>query len=391
MAQRKVFALANPDVVRWAREAAGFAVWDAAENLGLPEERLEAIERGQERFTFPQLRAAAALYKRSICVFYLAAPPDEARPVADFRRVPESEDRPISPELLLAMRRLAYKREAAVRLIDFAAPYDWSYVNSLQPGGNPEQVAAELRAALRVPPPVSLRDYDVLKVWRSAVEARGTLVFLVRNVDVDEMRGMAIGQRPFPVIALNRSDSPRGRLFSLVHEYVHVCLGTSSMCDDFTQDRPSKNEHEVDEIETFCNAVAAAILMPAETVRRARQVRGHRRGTDWTEADLVDLALPFGVSAEAMLRRLLTLKLATKENYVRLRRAWRSRRPPSARDGREGGERGDVTALRTQSLPYVRLVLDALGGEAIELADVPDLLDMKLNHLRDLEAAVAAG
>jgi hypothetical protein len=39
----------------------------------------------------------------------------------------------------------------------------------------------------------------------------------------------------------------------------------------------------------------------------------------------------------------------------------------------------------------VRIVLDALGGDAIELADVPDLLDVKLNHLRELEAAVIAG
>ena len=215
-------------------------------------------------------------------------------------------------------------------------------------------------------------------------------MFLVRGVDVDEMRGMAIGQAPFPVIALNRSDSPRGRLFSLAHEYVHICLGTSSMCDDFTQDRQSKNEYEVDEIETFCNAVAAAILMPADRVRSAPLVRGRQRGTDWTEAQLRDLAVPFGVSAEAMLRRLLTLRLASKDNYIRLRRVWQSRRPPPAPD-REGGERGDLTALRTQGLPYVRLVLDALGGEAIDLADVPDLLDMKLDRLRELEASVAAG
>src|SRR5437870_2691587 len=100
----KVQALANPEVVRWAREAAGFAAWEAAEKLGIPQQRLEAIELGDERFTFPQLRAAAILYKRGIAVFYLPGRPDETRPVADFRRIPESDERPLSPELLLAMR-----------------------------------------------------------------------------------------------------------------------------------------------------------------------------------------------------------------------------------------------------------------------------------------------
>ncbi|WP_082659292.1 ImmA/IrrE family metallo-endopeptidase [Cellulomonas sp. B6] len=49
-------------------------------------------------------------------------------------------------------------------------------------------------------------------------------------------------------------------MFSLVHEYVHVLMHATRVCD--LDDHAS--------VERFCNAVAAATLLPAATVQAER-------------------------------------------------------------------------------------------------------------------------
>jgi hypothetical protein len=103
----------------------------------------------------------------------------------------------------------------------------------------------------------------------SAIEASGVLVLATRGgkVAVDEMRGMSLYFDVLPVIVLNGSDYPRPRLFSLLHEFAHLVLHTEGLCDVVTDDQPRTADRS---LEARCNAIAAAVLMPAAEIR-ARQ------------------------------------------------------------------------------------------------------------------------
>jgi Zn-dependent peptidase ImmA (M78 family) len=386
-------AAVTPAVLKWARESAGLALGVAAQRIGIAPAKLSAAEDGSGLLTFPQLRKAANVFKRPLAVFFLAEPPAVDLPVADFRRVPEALGAPISPELRLEVRRLNRKREIAAWLGDTDA-IDWSYVGeiTIDTAPAPELVAARLRELFGYSDLVRRQwrdDYQAFKWWRTTIENLGALVFLSRRIAIDEMRGFSIARKPFPVIALNRVDQPRPRIFTLLHELTHVLLGESAMCD-ISEDGATDARRR--RIETYCNAVAGETLVPRNDLLAMDTVRQHPRNVAWADVELQAIAAAFSVSLEVVLRRLLTLDLATLDEYRAYRARW-ARERQAERDTAEPqswGEKQHEIAMRTQGLPFVRMVLDAMHRDQVTASDVSDFLDMKLDYLDDLELAVVA-
>ena len=393
----RVMSKANPAMLRWARETRGYSLEVAAGSLDVEKDLLEKAERGEDRLSFAQLRKAADKYKRPLAVFFLPEPPRSRPRVTDFRRLPESMGHELSPALLLQVRRLSYKRSIAIRLSEFAGAVNWNFVGSRQVSEDPENVGTEVRRLLDLPLEITSRwrePYARMNGWRSAIERTGTLVFIVQRMPIIEMRGMSIAEAPFPLLAVNRADAPGPRLFSLLHEFTHILIGRSSLCDDFVEDE-YRNDDEARRIEVFCNAVAAASLMPQNAFRSAAAQERMRSQTSgrWEEGSIRMIADKFGVSAESALRRLLDLGLAHQDEYDSFRREWQSRPIPVITDEEERsfGEYGHDVVLRTQGKNYVRMVLDAMHQEAIGITDAADYLDMKLKHLAALEDGVVTG
>ena len=61
-----------------------------------------------------------------------------------------------------------------------------------------------------------------------------------------------------PLIFINTTGTANGRLFSLLHETVHVWLGENSLFNN-----PEWSDERVSLLEQKCNAVAAELLVPA--------------------------------------------------------------------------------------------------------------------------------
>lgn len=78
-----------------------------------------------------------------------------------------------------------------------------------------------------------------------------------RPLDIEEFRAFTLVDQYAPLIFINSNDSTNGKLFSLLHEFAHILLGTNN----FFNDRYS-TETKVGENEIICNAVAAEILAP---------------------------------------------------------------------------------------------------------------------------------
>ena len=106
---------------------------------------------------------------------------------------------------------------------------------------------------------------DSFRFIRNAISSIGVLVMMNgivgnnthRVLDIEEFRAFAMIDEYAPLIFVNTNDSGNGRLFSLLHEFAHICIGES----DFFNDR-NNAATPVRPVEVLCNAIAAEILVP---------------------------------------------------------------------------------------------------------------------------------
>jgi Zn-dependent peptidase ImmA (M78 family)/transcriptional regulator with XRE-family HTH domain len=381
----------TPEVLRWARESVGASIEDAAKRAGVSEERIREWEAGGAEPTVAKLRALAKLYQRSFAVFFLPEPPTTFDTMRDFRRLPDSTDHSWSRPLHKVYRRALDQQEVADELADEDAtdlqPISWL---SSSVDVAPEEAASLARSALGVSLEEQFswrRPEDAFNGWLAAVESLGVLVLRTSDVAFEEMRGFSITGR-IPVIVVNALDFPRGEVFTLLHELAHLMLREGGLCD--LLEPRSEGRHQV---ELWCNAVAAAILMPAEPFLDAVVIvpSGVRQ---WEDEVLAQLSARFGASQEAVIRRLVTLGRATMAFYRQKRReylvAYGERREEERlrRRNKEGGPPPYRMAVRDRGRPYVRQVLDAYYRDVISPSTLSNLLGIKLKHLTALEHEV---
>src|SRR5690348_8825124 len=115
----RVKSFANPALIKWSRETAGFTLAQAAERLGMDEARLIAWEdpASENAPSIPQLRKLAGLFKRPLAVFYLQeVPARQFQVMRDLRRLPGTGLRHYSPAVQLEIRAANERRELALEL-----------------------------------------------------------------------------------------------------------------------------------------------------------------------------------------------------------------------------------------------------------------------------------
>ena len=78
-----------------------------------------------------------------------------------------------------------------------------------------------------------------------------------RALDVNEFRAFAMLDDWAPLVFINASDSNGAKLFSILHEAAHICLGESDLFND-----RQEQITDVSKIENVCNAVAGELLVP---------------------------------------------------------------------------------------------------------------------------------
>lgn len=375
-------ALVNHELLIWARKERGYELEEAAKKIGVTTEKLAACESDLDHLTIAQFRNAAWVYRRPTAIFYLDETPTKLKtPV--FRRVNRHEGRPLSSELRLEIRSINQKRKVALELGDARVKHDWSFVGSINLHQDPEQVGPEIRKMLGISDrfPIGLRDYQAFNSWRQKIESTDTLVFLIRGVDVEEMRGFSISDKPFPVIAANRKDVYGPRCFTLLHEFCHVLLGDSSLCEIHSEYDDTQS-HEV-----FCNHAAGAALVPSHLLLNTRTVVDHGLSESWTDKELQILSSRFRVSKEVILRRLLILNKTTDGFYGAMKQAWKQQIPKAKKS--TPIEYMQDRVLRTDGLPFTSLVLDALHNDVISAADASEILRINLKHLPALEKRIS--
>jgi Zn-dependent peptidase ImmA (M78 family) len=389
-------ALVEPSVLRWARESIDLSAEAAARKIGVPDDRVQAWEAGEAQPTIAQLRKAAEVYKRSLAVFFLPVPPAGFDTLRDFRRHEGSGPGTWSPGLHEDYRRAHMQRDLALELYeleDVEPPSKWR-IDPLPATDEELANAARQRLLSITPVPFptgSSTVYDHINTWVAALETAGVMVLASAGgrVPLSEMRAFSLYFDTLPVIVVNGADAPRGRLFSLLHEYAHLLLHSAGLCDTTTDVAATTPDRR---LEARCNAIAAMILMPAAAVLARSEVAALRyRPEGWDYDALVAAAAPFGVSAEAFLRRLLDLGRVNAAFY----RAWREefQRRYEQDEGRQRSSGGDWyrNTVRDLGKGYVRLVADAYRRRVIDTYTAASYLNVKAGQINRLAEAAALG
>jgi Zn-dependent peptidase ImmA (M78 family) len=389
---RSIEALVEPDILSWARKSAGFSVEEAASSLQTKPEKVQAWEEGEESPSMAQLRKMAAAYKRVLSDFYLpAAPPDEPLP-HDFRRLPGEVALHYSRALRYQLRLARQRRELA---LDLAAELEMDVPHireRLQLGTDTEQTGAKLRKLLGVTLDMqrTFRDPRTsYNAWRAAIERTGILVFQAAGIPPREMLGFTLSERPLPVIGVNRKIRPNGRTFTLLHESVHVFLEQSSICD--IEERVARPPEE-QRTEVFCNAVAAAALVPFDALLAQPLVRPHpARPRDWSSDELSALARTFGVSEEVILRRLLTAGRTSPDFYSARRALWGTLMEDTAATDPEAEFRRNMPQEVVSDLgkPFTGLVVSSYLNSHTSLSDVSRYLGLRAEYVPKVQELLA--
>ena len=358
----------------------------AAKKLKVAPAGVEAWESGAKAPSLAQLRKMASLYKRPLAVFYLPEPPQGFTPLRDFRTISGKRRPQETPRLAIETRRAHQRREAALELAAALGDEPPRFDVTASPARDAGTVARELRVALGISlsEQVGWKDaYVALNGWKRAVERAGALVFQTENLPMSEARGFSLALFPLPVVALNSKESPRGRIFTLMHELAHVTLRSSGVCD-LHEDRASRGE--MDRIEVFCNRVAGELLVPSNSLEDSLAALDLTTEREWADATLRRLADWYSVSADAALRALVQAGWYPVELYsdrhAAFTKVWERDRP-------KGGPVPYFRrALGWSGRRFARLALSAYDEQRISSADLTEYLRVKMPQVEQIRSAL---
>jgi len=379
----------QPSVIRWARVSMGMSVEDVAHKLKRTTEEVMAWESEDGIApTYSQLENLAyKVFKRPLAVFFLPAPPHEAQPVREFRSLPDADLQSLQADTYIQVRKAhAYQitlkelfegRNPSGRHISQEIPLDLRESVEVQ--------ASEVRKALGITLNDQLdwkSDDLALKRWREALETLGVFVFKAPFKQKD-ISGFCLLDADFPLIYLNNSATKTRQIFSLLHELAHLLLninGISKFESSYINRLPATERR----IEQFCNKIAAEILIPSDDF--AQQIAGLPSNAETVQDHLfANLGSRYGVSREAVLRRLLDMARVSQSFYEQKAKLWSSQK--------KAAPGGDWYASQNTYLSD-RLAREVIGRHyrnQISVEQASEFLGIKAKNFAGLEQRILQG
>lgn len=274
---------ANPKMLRWARDDAGLSLEEAARRLqlrqsklGTPSERLGQYERGDQPVPSTLVHRMCRVYRQPFVNFFTAKPPIPGYCGTDFRTLPE----PATAEdegSLRAIRRDLFVRQSVVReCMEDSGDHDpLPFVGTLKQQDGIDSAVDQMHELLGTNRDGDLFDQAhsprrLFEELRAKLECLGVFVLIANDsrdpyltLSCKVFSGIAISDEFAPFIAINGDDPTQARTFALIHQFAHLLIGTTGVCN-----APSTRAvtSRACETETFCDGVAAEFLVPSNLI-----------------------------------------------------------------------------------------------------------------------------
>ena len=353
----------------WAAERSGLDLDVLAHKFP----KLEQWESGEHSPTLKQLEAFARATRTPVGYFFLPAPPDDEVPIPDLRTVGDTGVRRPSPDLLDTIYQCQQRQDWYRDYANGIGLDPVPHVGSLSTATPVAEAASAVTEAMSFS--VEQRGSNWSEAFgylRDQAEDSGVLVMVSgvvgsnthRRLDPAEFRGFALTDPLAPVVFVNGADTKAAQIFTLAHELAHIWLGESALSD------ADLGVQATDDIERWCNGVAAEVLVPLETL-----------GSDFdARADLTDeldrLARRFKSSTLVVLRRIHEAGYLPWDAYRRAYSTEFSRVMELIGAGGDGGDFHNTQPVRVSKRFARSVIVSALEGQTL-YADAFQMLGLK--------------
>lgn len=342
--------------------------------------QLAEWEEGKGEPELVHLETLANIYHCPVGYFFLDKVPKEEIPIS-YRGL--SQDKKLSYTSHSSLRRLYELANFAADLIErLGVPWEVK----IKPG----EIAPDYRLLDEIAK--RKRDYfgwneetrkkignnpeEAFKWWREKIESLGIFCFELK-LESNEVRGASLWLKSYPFILINRRDmeASAGRLFTLIHEYVHLISEKEGVLCDFRGVKEGKNP------EPFANKLVARMLLTYEELeQRLRSLGLFRYRDQWSDRELDEIRSSFFVSRDVITIMLQEMNLAPHDLYEQKLTEWERRKI----FGR-GGKRPTNKEQKVRELGYsfTKLLAQLSNDPSFPVLDTSYILNMKVEKAKE--------
>ncbi len=366
---------ANPKILSWAREEAGYSIEELSDKLGITVNRFKNWEKDGKEIPFGMLKKIANYYKRQLAVFFLPTVPDKIKKPKDYRNLAYITEN-LSSDTLLAIRRTFKYIELAKDILGtkyWENSYSWenSLKNILSSNSkiNKQPVISWLRQQLEIDISEQKKfgnNYaKSYNKWRNIIENKLGIFVFQFSMPIEELDGFSYVLDNYPkAIIINSNALPQRKIFTLFHELGHILKNQSALC--ITDIANDKNNLE---IEYECNSFAGMFLVPYNKVYPISN-----------EEELNILARELSVSREVYLRQSFEKGLISKKTFFELLKQIR-KKTIIRKNKINGGIPPKVKSKSSRGAMFYNLVLNAAYNSQIDFSTASDVLKLKVNYI----------
>lgn len=382
---KKQFAYINGEILKWLREQTPLSLFDVSEILSINQSDLMLWEDKQYLPSITQARKLAKLYKVPLASLYLSEVPKISLVRYVDRRTQTTDIPKITASLWDKLYEMVSYRHAAIELLD----NEDFYFNTLgiDINANETDLSLQIRKWLGIKTPINISAFkgSSFNYFKSFFEAKNILVFRFSSIPVEEVRGISLHYNVLPFIGVNNNDSDAAKTFTLFHELTHILKRNSSMCSVEEFDSDTKEE-------LYCNRVAAEVLMPKAILKEDKHIS--RIINNWDDNEVDKCSRRYGVSKQALIRKLYDIKLIDKELFESKNTQYQEEYLQIKKQHEIFNKKQEVKLKYSTLLLsrignlYPSIVFDALYSGKITYGQVSQYLNVKTKHISKIESAV---
>ena len=256
----------KPEIINWILQSLQF------ENVASSAiELLHKWQSGEKTPTFNQVEDMSKKTNIPFGYFFLDKPPVEECSIVEYRTIDSAKIAEPSRNLVDTVDQMTDIQQWMVEYVVENGQEELGYVGNAAGKTQVLSVAEDIRKTLDIQADWYVDNQnagDSFRFLKGRIENIHVLVMMSgivgnntrRKLNVEEFRAFTLVSKYAPLIFINSCDSDSGKLFSILHELAHVWVGENSFYN-----APIHADIENREVEKFCNAVAAELLVPTKS------------------------------------------------------------------------------------------------------------------------------
>lgn len=372
----------TPEILTYAREKIGYSIPSISQEINVKPSLWEQWEEGKAKPTAIQLISIADKLERTPAFFYLEEPPVEEDIFTQFRTLENISLVGIDPKLIKIIMEAKRNR---LNIIELYRQQNKDIQEVPEITSFPEGIGERglvIRQWLGINEEIQFNFSaysNALSSWRKLLEQKDIYLIQFPRIEVSEARGFAFAESKIPIIGINSQDSYTARIFTLIHELIHVFLRDSVLVNTNLTKYYSQGSVET---EQYCNRLAAEILVPTISLKNTFNERND------TFQEIKRLARKYKVSPYMMAIRLYSSNLIMQSEFDGMKEELRTYTP--SEKSLDGGN-----AYRNRIVQKGRLLLSnafqSYFDGNITLAELSQLTQWKVQNLNKMAIEIFGG